>query len=101
MSTFAQASFGKASLLSPQPVPSEPAGASPSLSSHSAGFNGNWSVPSLSPSPSQSAISSQPVFSFASRTLSPSSSLSRVVPAGLVAGVDGALVTVAVASSVA
>ena len=74
VSTLAHASVGKASLLSPYPVPSDPDGASPSVSSHSAEFSGNWSVSSLSPSESQSAIREHPAFSLTSSTLSPSSS---------------------------
>ena len=42
---------------------------------------------SLSPSPSQSARSEHPVFSFTSSMVSPSSSISRTVPAALTVGV--------------
>ena len=89
VSTFAHASVGKSSLLSPYPVPSEPAGASPSVSSHSAEFNGNWSLRSSSPSSSESVSNGSvpAVASSASDTPSPSSSVSRTVPAGLDEGV--------------
>ena len=82
MSTVAQASVGNASELSPIPSESE--------SSHSEESSGNWSFASSSPSASVSVFNGSvpAVNSSASDTVSPSSSLSRTVPAGLVAGAE-------------
>ena len=90
MSTVAQASVGNASELSPIPSESE--------SSHSEESSGNWSFASSSPSASVSVFNGSvpAVNSSASDTVSPSSSLSRTVPAGLVAGVAVVLSSVTI-----